>query len=155
MKREGTIHASWMPAQQRKEVYASLFLHANAAQCSQKRQSLARVFMQQLEQTDSQESHHLQEWYFLEALWQKDYRVCLPHGKAVKNGWKFKITSTENQLFLTLSQIWIYKMPLLASPAINDIYIGYVFKINIHANKILIGCKYLVLKNLKAKTTNN
>lgn len=39
-----------MPVQRRKEVYASLVLHANAAQCSQKQQSLACVSMQQLEQ---------------------------------------------------------------------------------------------------------
>lgn len=46
-------------------------------------------------------------------------------------------------------------MPLLVSPTINDIYTGYVFKIITQTNKILIGCKCLVPKNLKAKTTNN
>jgi len=46
-------------------------------------------------------------------------------------------------------------MPLLVSPTVNDIYTGCTLKIIIQANKILIVCKCLVLKNLKAKTTNN
>lgn len=69
--------------------------------------------------------------------------------KAVKNGWKLKITSIENLLFLTLSYTWIYKMPLLVSVAITDIYTAYVFKKIMQANKTLFGCKCLVLKNLK------
>lgn len=49
MKRDRTMHALGVPAQ--REAYASFFVHANAAQCSQKWQSLACVFMQQLEQS--------------------------------------------------------------------------------------------------------
>lgn len=38
MKRDGTMRALGVPAQ--RDAYASFFLHANAAQCSQKWQAL-------------------------------------------------------------------------------------------------------------------
>lgn len=147
MKRERTIGALCMPAVQRGGM-CQHFLHANAAQCLQKWQCLACASMQLPGQSIVKKTTTCKSGIFLNRYAKRTIEYVTSH-KAVENGWKLEITSIENQLFLTQFLTWIYKMPLLVSLTINDIYTAYDFKIIIQANKTLFGCRCLVLKNLK------
>lgn len=140
MKREGTIGALCKPAVQRGGM-CQRFLHANAAQCSQKWQCLACASMQLPGESIVKKTNTWKSGIFLNHYSKRTTEYVTTH-KAVKNGWKFKITSIENQLFVTLSLTWINKMPLLVPLTINDTYTAYVFKIIIQANKTLFGCKW-------------
>lgn len=117
MKREGTIGALCMPAVQRGGM-CQCFLHANAAQCSQKWQCLACVSMQLPGESIVKKTTTCKSGIFLNHYGKRTTEYVTSH-KAVKNGWKLKITSIENQLLLTLTPNWIY-MPLLVSPTTND-----------------------------------
>lgn len=101
MKREGTIGALCKPAVQRGGM-CQRFLHANAAQCSQKWQCLACASMQLPEESIVKKTTTCKSGIFLNHYGKRTTEYVTLH-KAVKNGWKLKITSTENQLFLTLS----------------------------------------------------
>lgn len=147
MKRERTIGALCMPAVQRGGM-CQCFLHANAAQCLKKWQGLTCASMQLPEESIVKKITTCKCGIVLDHYGKRTTEYVTSH-KAVKNGWKLKTTSTENRLFPTLSLTWIYKMSLLVSLTINDIYTAYVFNIIIQANKTSFGCECLVLKNLK------